>query len=261
MAFDVVFLSRFNAFCGVSTYTEQLAAALSHRKVDVGALSSESDVRGECAAVPCIVGWSEEGRLKEVLDKLVELEPKVIHIQHEHGIFKHTGSLLRLCRKIREKTDATIVMTAHTVPKQVRIGDDDFVRLVREMDAVVVHSRPCRDAMVRYPKIDRSKVRIISHGMLFPVKLLPREQAAEEVGLNPSPSIFRILSMGFISNAKRHMAMLQVASAIVTRDLLAPKRLELVIGWQNKTLPAQNLAGMLRKAAVSMGIGKASPRR
>lgn len=253
MPFDVVFLSRFNAFCGVSTYTEQLAMALSNKSVDVGALSSESDVREEDSFVPCIVGWSEDGGLKEVLGKLVELEPKIVHIQHEHGIFQSTNALLKLCRQIRKETPASIVMTAHTVPKQVPNSDDNFIRLAREVDGLVVHSRSCFDVFSSYPKLDSSRVRIIPHGMLPPVARVPREVAAKEVGLSPSPRIFRMLSMGFISSVKRHMAMLQVAGAIISRDLVAPKKLELVVVGK-PTHSSQNLVGMLRKAAVSMGI-------
>jgi glycosyltransferase involved in cell wall biosynthesis len=250
----ILFLSRFNAFCGVSTYTEQLATALANRRVDVRALSSDFRPRATESEVPCIVGWSEDGNLADALAKIEEFHPKIVHIQHEHGIFRSTKALIKLCRAIQKGTSAKIIMTAHTVPKKTLRPDDDFARLINQVDGVVVHSKLCEEIIARYPAIsDNTKVHTIAHGMLSPIRRVARRTACAEVGLDPSRNIFRLLSMGFISNTKRHMAMLQVAMALVTRDQLAPRKLELVIAGQPVS-GSENVPSFIRKAAKSMRI-------
>lgn len=254
MSIAVLFLSRFNAFCGVSTYTEQLATALANRRVDVRALSSDFRPRATESDVPFIVGWSEDGNLADAFSRVNEHHPKIVHIQHEHGIFRSTRALIKLCRAIKKDTSAKVIMTAHTVPKQAPRPDDEFVRLINRVDGLVVHSKLCEEVIDRYPSIsDNIEIRTIPHGMLSPIKRVPRRTACMKVGLDPSEKIFRLLSMGFVSNAKRHMAMLQVAMALVTRDQLAPKKLELVIAGQPVS-GSGDLPALIRKASKSMGI-------
>jgi glycosyltransferase involved in cell wall biosynthesis len=256
MAFDVLFLSRFNAFCGVSTYTEQLATALALKRIDVGALSSNSCVRDENQVVPCIVGWAEDGKLEEVLDGILSREPKVVHIQHEHGIFRSPRALLALCREIHRATDTKVVMTAHTVPKHPLRQDDDFLRLLREVDGLIVHSRMSQQVISSYPKpFDTGKVKVIPHGMLPPVPPAPREEAERALGLKSRKNVFRLLSLGFISNEKRHMAILQLVKEMAGMDLVAPKKLELIIAGKQPQ-PAQNIVGLLKKTAKSYGLGR-----
>lgn len=256
MGIAVLFLSRFNAFCGVSTYTEQLATALANRCVDVGALSSDFRPRSIESDVPCFIGWDEDGNLDDAFEQIDQHCPNIVHIQHEHGIFRDTKSLIKLCRKIQENTSAKIVMTAHTVPKQALYPDDNFVRLINQVDGLIVHSETCKEVVARYPGVsDRNKIHIIPHGMLPPIKKVPRAVACKEVGLNPSKKIFRLLSMGFISNAKRHMAMVQVVMALASKNLLSPKKLELVIVGQCVS-GSEYIPRLIRKSAASMGVDR-----
>lgn len=256
MSTDVLFLSRFNAFCGVSTYTEQLATALSSKHVDVGALSSDFKTRRDCSEVPCIVGWSEDGDLEEAVEAIIELDPKIVHLQHENGIFRDTVALSELCDEIRIKTNARLVMTAHTIPRGLPRHGHDFWRLIRRMDAVIVHSMMTQQIVSRYTNIKNpEKVHFIPHGMLDFVPPMDRAVACKQLGLDPSENIFRLLSMGFISNNKRHMAMLQIVGAIVSHERLAPKTLELVIGGQAAD-DAKGLVGLLKKNARSLEIEK-----
>ena len=254
MSVDVLFLSRFNAFCGVSTYTEQLATALANKRVDVGALSSDFKSRGCETDVPCIVGWSEDGELGEALDKIIEINPKIVHIQHEHGIFRSTESLLKLCRAIKKRTDSSVVMTAHTVPIQAPRPGHDFERLVGSVDAIVVHSEIGAKVVSEYSSLPKSsRVEFIPHGMLGPVGRIPRDVACKEVGLDPAEHIFRLLSFGFIAGAKRHMAMIQVVGAIVSRQMMAPRKLELVIAGRPMD-DAKGILSMMKKSVSSMNI-------
>jgi len=254
MAFDVLFLSRFNAFCGVSTYTEQLATALAMKQIDVGALSSKSCVRDDESQVPCVVGWSEQGRLKEALDGIVSREPKVVHIQHEHGIFRSPEALLALCREIHKSTRTKLVMTAHTVPRHPLRANDPFLNLLREVDTVIVHSLMSEKMLERCPKpFDQGKVKVIPHGMLPPVTPAPRVESERRLGLKSGKNIFRLLSLGFISQEKRHMAILQLLAELVGKEATAPKQLELIIAGKSSQ-QGRNMVGLLKKTAAGYGL-------
>lgn len=256
MATDVLFLSRFNAFCGVSTYTEQLATALSKKHVDVGALSSDFKPRGNGTDVACVIGWTEEGDLDDAMRMVLKLSPKVVHIQHETGIFKDTVALSSLCDEIRKKTSAKLVLTAHTVPAGLPRPGHDFSRLIRRMDAVIVHSLLSRELVARYPSVkETDRIHFIPHGMLDFVEPIDREVACKELGLDPSKKIFRLLSMGFVANSKRHMAMLQVMAAIVSHDMLAPRKLELVIAGRTAS-DSGDLEALLKRGVRSFNLEK-----
>lgn len=256
MPIDVLFLSRFNAFCGVSTYTEQLATALSKKQIDVGALSSDFKVRKDCSEIPCVVGWAEDGNLDEAMKEIIELDPKIVHVQHENGIFRDTVALSELCDAIKKHTNARLVLTAHTVSRALPRPGHDFWRLIRRMDAIVVHSPLSQEIVSRYPNINNPEmVYFIPHGMLDFVPPIDRSEACRKMGFDPSENIFRLLSMGFISNAKRHMAMLQVAMTIIKHERIVPRKLELVIAGRAAN-ESRGLPTLLKKAAISMEIEK-----
>jgi glycosyltransferase involved in cell wall biosynthesis len=254
MSIAVLFLSRFNAFCGVSTYTEQLATALANRRVDVRALSSDFRPRATESDVPCIVGWSEDGNLADAFSKIDEHHPKIVHVQHEHGIFRSTRALTKLCRAIQENTSAKVIMTAHTIPRRLFGSDNDFVKLIRQVDGLIVHSSACKKAVLECSGIEKTtSIQVIQHGMLPPIKRHHRALSCSKINANSDKNIFRLLSMGFISSTKRYMTMLQAVMALVTRDLLAPKRAELLITGQ-APLGSEHLVELLRRSSHSMGI-------
>ena len=222
MSVDLIYLSRFNTCCGVSTYTEQLAEAVARQSVSVSALASDhadrnSVLREDIPEVPAMVSWSEKNVCRALSDVL-EQNPKVIHIQHEFGIFQDTTGLLKLCRRIKEKSPRTkLVLTAHTVPPGVASPEDDFIQTLRLMDAIVVHSRAARTALHSYRASINVPIHIINHGMLAPMGRMPRAEAEAKLGLKPDKSRFTLLSLGFLTRNKKHVLLSQIVSAVNQR--------------------------------------------
>jgi len=231
---DVVYLSRFNTCCGVSTYTEQLAQAVSEQAVRVSALASD---HGECVdggecrdaipSVPSMVSWHESDGGITALDDLLEASPRVIHIQHEFGIFKSTEGLLKLCQQIRRRLpQSKIVLTAHTVPASE--PGSAFLKLLSVVDAVIVHSSIAKRSLLSFSEIGQ-KVHVIRHGMMEPGECLPRAEAESVLGIPHDPGRFTLLSLGFISRSKKHALLANMVAEAIKSRFVAPRNLTLII--------------------------------
>jgi len=238
MKASVIYLSRFNTCCGVSTYTEQLASAVAQRSVTVSALASDHALKTDAQScrdwipsIPSLVSWSEDESVLSALSDILDQKPDLIHIQHEFGIFKNTIGLIALCDEIKSKSPSTkLVITAHTVPPSVSGPDDAFVKLLCAMDAIIVHSELAKSIMLLYPGANAFKeVVTIPHGMMDHGHRIPKSQAEEALGLNPDPNRFTFLSLGFMSSNKRHAQLIQLFGAMVKMEYISPKSPYLII--------------------------------
>ena len=256
MSVDLIYLSRFNTCCGVSTYTEQLAQAVARESVSVRALASDRVPREDIAAIPAMVSWSENNVAKAFVDVLAQ-NPKIIHIQHEFGIFQDSTGLLGLCEKIKKESPGTkLVLTAHTIPPFMN-PTDDFLRTVDLMDAVIVHSFNSRSIFSSYPGMSKASVSVIPHGMLPPVERMPRSAAEEKLGLKPDKNRFTLLSLGFLTKNKKHVLLSQIVSSMNAKEMLLPKRLFLIIaGTPTPDREGESLLNSLKFALSKFGLQK-----
>lgn len=228
MSVDLIYLSRFNTCCGVSTYTEQLAEAVARESVSVRALASDRVIREDISAIPAMVSWQENNVVQALADVL-EQKPKVIHIQHEFGIFQDSGGLLKLCKKIKKEAPETkFVLTAHTIPPSIN-PTDAFLKTLELMDAVIVHSYKSKWIIGTYPGELKTPVDVIQHGMLPLGKRMSRSAAEERLGIKQDKNRFTLLSIGFLTRNKKHVLLSQIVSAMNKKEMLLPKRLFLII--------------------------------
>jgi glycosyltransferase involved in cell wall biosynthesis len=220
----VVYLSRFNTVCGISTYTEQLAGAVRDVGIPVSAVTSDHTTRtadtrprSQLSDIPCMVGWSEKDSVTDALRIILEKKPGIVHIQHEFGIFKSNEQLLDLCCAIRSKSPKTkLVITLHTVNKIATSRDSGFIRLLGAMDAIIVHSDLAKSAMGSYFGSGSFVVPfVVPHGMVKFSGRMSRKEAEESLGLNPEVKRFTLLSIGFMSMTKRHVPLLNLVPVII----------------------------------------------
>ena len=261
MEAEVVFVGRFGTCCGVSTYTEQLADEIVGRGPSVVAVASDHGHREQgphridstklIRTIPC---WTEEGKLDEAYDVIRSISPRIVHFQHEFGIFRNHGALVRLIDRLRE-AGIKVVLTAHTVPNNEA---DGLLSLVRRTDGVVVHSRKARGILLdqlvhaeRVPPIIQ-----IDHGMLPPQKKSERMASRAMLGIPVDKDVIVALSLGFISRPKKHMVMLQVLQAVNQKLICHPYKLFLVIAGLPDIREGAELLRLLRQAAKTMGIGE-----
>jgi glycosyltransferase involved in cell wall biosynthesis len=255
LSVDLIYLSRFNTCCGVSTYTEQLAEAVAKESVSVKALASDHMPREDTAAIPAMVSWSEKNVVKALSDVLEE-SPKVIHIQHEFGIFQDSSGLLKLCKKIKKEAPTTkLVLTAHTVPPFLH-PTDDFLKTLERMDAVIVHSFKSKSIIGTYSGV-KTPVSVIHHGMLPLRARMTRSAAEEMLGIKPDKNRFTLLSLGFLTRNKKHVLLSQIVSAMNKNEMLLPQRLFLIIaGMPTPDDEGEALLRSLKFAIDKFGLEK-----
>ena len=97
----IAFISTFIDQCGIATYTEELAAAMQELGHSVSVFaeytSTPEPARWEIPYERC---WSREDptTLSNVLAKLSNAKPDVIHVQHEFGLFPEDEATLNFIR-------------------------------------------------------------------------------------------------------------------------------------------------------------------
>ncbi len=157
--------------CGISTYSEALAPALSRQGADVYIV-----------------------RLKRLGQKSIQYfetlatrripEVDVVHVQHEYGLYRGgEGAFYARLRKALGTTP--VVTTMHGVASPI---PDEIVS--NNSDAVVVHNEFCRERFIH-------DCTVIPHGV-HPAETVPMKEAKEKLGLEgPVVTLF-----GFIGPYK-----------------------------------------------------------
>ena len=142
----IAFISTFLDTCGIATYTEELAAAMQELGHSVSVFaeytSTPEPARWEIPYERC---WSREDptTLSNVLAKLSNAKPDVIHIQHEFGLFPDDDAALNFIRGCYEITKTFV--TLHTVFRNAESRCMFFSGLqvlteLAEHAVIVVHS-------------------------------------------------------------------------------------------------------------------------
>jgi glycosyltransferase involved in cell wall biosynthesis len=258
---DVAFLGRFGTCCGVSTYTEQLAeqlvaggssvvaAASTHGHTECG--PHRTDCVEGIRTIPC---WGEDGDFDEAFRVIDGLRPRLVHIQHEHGIFRNRRALIDLVGRLSQNGIKT-VLTAHTVPAN---AEAPMLALVMSVDGVIVHSsrakRVLQDQFACLKIADPTPVRHIAHGMLPPQQKAGRAYSRTSLAIPMDDSTVVALALGFISRTKKHMFMLQALEAINSRSMCHPKKLFLIIAGMPDPNGGDELIRLLRQMAKRSGI-------
>jgi glycosyltransferase involved in cell wall biosynthesis len=267
MSDDIIYLSRFNTFCGISTYTEQLAEAISKGGFGIKVAAASSDhvqviheqERGMIPSIASMISWKEDGSLSDTADMLLERNPKVVHIQHEFSIFRDSYALIQLCRTIRDRSRGKIklILTAHSVPRCGVESIGKFSKLIRAVDAVIVHSPIAKRAIGDYAEQKGiPTVRVIPHGMLVPQNKWKKSAAQHELGLPNNKNLFVILVLGFIAHYKKHVVLLQLLEAIRQKGMVAPTKVFILIAGmpQPQGKVGEILVGSLKAAAQRKGL-------
>jgi hypothetical protein len=261
---DVAFLGRFGTCCGVSTYTEQLAEQIVEADgLEVAAVASvhghqeQGPHRTDCVeGIKTIACWGEDGDFDEAYRIITDLQPSVLHVQHEHGIFRNGAALIELLQKLRI-WGITTILTAHTVPPEENAA---MLELVKSVDGVVVHSmrakRILQEQCQRWKLQHAPQIVHIEHGMLPPQEKANKAYARAALGITMSNDVVVALALGFISRSKKHMVMLQVLEAVIKRQMCAPKQLFLLVAGLPDPHGGDELVRMLRQFAAQRKIAQ-----
>jgi len=127
-------------FCGIATFTEEaiefMRKVRSDLKIDI---ISHTDGIGE--NVHPIINMEDENWYLPVVDKIKQLNPDAIHIEHEYGLYNYKGQDPRnekFIRFLELIKDYPIVIEAHTIHGRLKESEEWFVREVLKKCAVLI---------------------------------------------------------------------------------------------------------------------------
>jgi glycosyltransferase involved in cell wall biosynthesis len=173
--------------CGIATYSEELIAALRKAKNDIHIICHPDGGRpGEKKVYP-VINTEEHGWDEAVYDTVQKINPDVIHVQHEYGLYQtsgdHASGLFRLLFRLHVQGKYPVVVTYHSVytrlSPMIRLYMDVMQRLVH---AGIVHAE--YQWMNLHANLGHvvDNVYIIPHGAATEVSI-SRKEAKKKLGL------------------------------------------------------------------------------
>ena len=218
--------------CGIANYTGYLANALySTGLFDMCVISEGGRQEG---AFPVYDTYSRNGGFRQdIVKKVAEIKPDIVHIQHALVLFPDTAEFLKMIEEI-SALGIKIFVTLHTadIGKGRKIDWGIFYKTVLQYGHLIVHNEMCVNS-VRHYGLPTEKVHVIPHGTEF-LKLPEKAEARKKLDLPADEFIFLIL--GFIHPLKNHHT---VISAF--RGLKTAKKCRLLIAgmadrntWYNR---------------------------
>ncbi len=139
----VVITSWAPRLCGIATFAEEAVEFIRRRFPGRSVqIISHTDGRGE--NVHPLIDLSRPDWHVPVAEKVKELSPAVVHIQHEYGLYNHVdgqnhsdqnNGFLRLLEEIRE---FPIVVEPHTIHGRPRDKEMEFIRKLCDRADVVI---------------------------------------------------------------------------------------------------------------------------
>lgn len=197
--------------CGIATYSDELVNALRSAGNEIQVVCHPDGGRhGEEQVYPIMdtdmPGWDEI-----TYDTIQKINPDVVHIQHEYGLYQtsgdHASGLFRLLFRLHTQKQFPAVITYHSIYTRLnpmmRLYVDVAQRLVQ---AGIVHSQS--QWMSLHANIGRiaENVYIIPHGATV-VKSMPSREAKKQLGLEG----YRVLGMiGWFTRTKGFDSVLEV---------------------------------------------------
>ena len=101
--------------CGIGTYTRYLATELARAGCDTTVLTDWESVPQAEATLEVRPCFDRDGDyVGAIVAAVTDVDPRVVHIQHEYGIFGFDDRFLDLLRELRRRGYPAVV-TLHTV--------------------------------------------------------------------------------------------------------------------------------------------------
>ncbi|MBC7114461.1 MAG: glycosyltransferase [Archaeoglobi archaeon] len=198
-------ISTYGVKCGISTYSEHLIEALLKypgNEIFVFAEENRGNSRDEFSSrvefIRCFHRSVDDE--KRILDALKEINPDILHIQHEYSIFRNFEMLQKIYELFRGRT----VMTLHTINLEKEFDLKGFA------DHYVVHNGPSKEYLVRHG-VSEENVHVIHHGTLIAPKM-SKEEARKKLNLPLDRKI--LLSHAFFEKKKNIDLILQAVAEL-----------------------------------------------
>ncbi len=173
--------------CGIATYSEALVEALRKTKNDIHVICHLDGGRKDEKKVYPVMNTDIPGWDEAIYDTLQKIDPDVLHIQHEYGLYQTSNDfaagLFRLLFRLHIQKKYPVVVTYHSVYTRLnlkmRLYMDVMQRLVH---AGIVHAE--YQWMNLHSNLGRivNNMHIIPHGASTETSVSPKD-AKKKLGL------------------------------------------------------------------------------
>ena len=129
--------------CGIATYSQDLVEALKKQGHTVEVIChSDGGRQGEQNVYP-IINMENPDWDEMMYNKIVELSPDVVHVQHEYALYNrnndYSAGLLRLLLRLKVERRVPVVLTYHSVYTTLSVSEKMFMDVALRMSAGIVH--------------------------------------------------------------------------------------------------------------------------
>lgn len=219
--------------CGIATYTHYLAeaACASDPSLSLTVLATQPAVSIPCSPFRVEEAFAaEENYATALLSHIEAVQPDVVHIQHEYGIFGVDERFHHVLAGLQARAIPTAV-TLHSVHTRLSFNGGcvrpEVRRFLKRVDieayqhrigeragAVIVHQDgPIRGVLVRQG-LDARRVSAIPHG----TRLLPEADAgAARAALGLTPEMPLIVAFGYLEPAKNLLTLIRAFQRVRQR--------------------------------------------
>lgn len=173
--------------CGIATYSAELVDALRHEGSEVHIICHpDGGASGEKNVYP-IIDTTHHGWDGAVYDVVKTLQPDVVHIQHEFGLYNTSGDnasgLFRPLFRWKTEGKVSVVLTYHSVYAELNYIISSYMDVMQQLaDAGIVH------AVYQWAYLHTNLGRIVDNVFVIPHGAsirapLPKAGAKEALGL------------------------------------------------------------------------------
>jgi glycosyltransferase involved in cell wall biosynthesis len=231
----VAFISRWGVQCGIATYTDQLAFALTRAGVEVECAAEKFVGIGETEVqaknVPVTRCWAgAEQSYAGIAEHLRKSQPDIVHIQHEFGLMGSPRALLELLPMLKGLRKP-IVVTCHTVMEPPDTRGWFFLNFLNQVNTVVAHSQGIHDALLKW-QLRSGSIAVISHGTPEHCEAMGKTEARRMLYLPESPEVVIAISLGFITKGKMQHEAIDAVIGLVRDGLVDPARFLYVVAGE-----------------------------
>jgi glycosyltransferase involved in cell wall biosynthesis len=265
----IAFVSTYlPAHCGIATYTHYLCSALLDASPEVKISVIAEEGARECLddRFESIPSFTRTGDYARDISLAVEkIDPELVHIQHEFGIFGVDHRFIDLLRSLSDLRKLTVV-TLHTVhtqrdarmrfkdppynisPKDIDI--EAYNRRIGELSAkLLVHLNSGREVLIRQG-VPAGKIETVRHGTRL-MEAIDERVTKRMYGFPEEAKV--LLAFGFIRSVKGIDALIDALPSVVEK--VPQARLFIVGDSQFSSEEDLDYIRLLEGRINSLGLG------
>ena len=213
-----VISSYFPQHCGIASYTHYLARALksSEESLKLTLITEKSNLEKHSLLFNIFPVFNRDEDYSSPITLLLKkLNPDVVHIQHEYGIFGYDNRFLNLLEQLRS-AGIPVIVTLHTVHTRLsfftgcshpqirhllkKVDIEKYQQRVGELaNMIIVHQEKSIRQILLRQGISPKKVITIPHGTLV-AKTIDKHLAKSALGIKKHEPL--ILAFGYLEPSK-----------------------------------------------------------